>query len=77
MGERIVCDLEVRVDGTEIPIRDIFTIGGDKISALDIILLDFRTSPDGGVGGGGGSDAGGGGVDGAGGGSRVDPGGAV
>lgn len=49
-GTRVVCDLEVYVDGTKIPIRDIFTIAGDKISELEIILLDFRVASDGGAG---------------------------
>ena len=41
-GDRVVVDLELQIDRTRIPIRDIFTMAGDKISGLDILLLDFR-----------------------------------
>jgi predicted TIM-barrel fold metal-dependent hydrolase len=41
-GGRVVVDLELHLDNTKIPVRDIFTIGGDEISLLEILLLDFR-----------------------------------
>jgi hypothetical protein len=54
-GARVVVDLDLHLEGTKIPIRDIFTIAGDKICRLEIELLDF-----GGMDGSGSRAAGGG-----------------
>jgi predicted TIM-barrel fold metal-dependent hydrolase len=40
-GARVVVDLELHLDGTKIPIRDTFTMAGDKILRLEIELLDL------------------------------------
>jgi hypothetical protein len=40
-GARVVVDLEFHLDGTKIPIRDTFTMAGDKILRLEIELLDL------------------------------------
>jgi hypothetical protein len=40
-GERVVVDLELRIDGTDIPVRDIFQMAGDRIAKLEIITLRF------------------------------------
>ncbi len=53
-GARVVVDLELNLDGTKIPLRDIFTMAGDKISGLEIVLLDFRGMSRGAAGAGGG-----------------------
>ena len=34
-------DLELRIDGTDIPVRDVFEMAGDRIAKLEIITLRF------------------------------------
>jgi hypothetical protein len=43
-GERVVVDLELHIDGTVIPVRDIFEMSGDRIARLEIITLRFDES---------------------------------
>ncbi len=43
-GERVVVDLELHIDGTVIPVRDIFEMAGDRIAKLEIITLRFDQS---------------------------------
>jgi predicted TIM-barrel fold metal-dependent hydrolase len=43
-GERVVVDLELHIDGTVIPVRDIFEMSGDRIAKLEIITLRFDES---------------------------------
>ncbi len=37
----MVVDLELSIDGTVIPVRDIFDMAGDRIAKLEIIVLQF------------------------------------
>ena len=52
-GERVVVDLELSIDGTVIPLRDVFEMAGDRIAKLEIMTLQFGPA-----GGGGGGQAG-------------------
>ena len=40
-GERVVVDLELSIDGTVIPLRDVFEMAGDRIAKLEITTLQF------------------------------------
>ena len=40
-GERVVVDLELHIDGTVIPVRDIFEMAGDRIAKLEIMTLQL------------------------------------
>jgi uncharacterized protein len=40
-GARVEVDLELHIDGTKIPLRDIFTMAGDQIARLEIEVLDL------------------------------------
>jgi len=43
-GGRVVVDIELHIDGTDIPVRDIFYVSGDRIDKLEIITLRFAES---------------------------------